>query len=150
MKKIIIFVICIIFLIIIAILLDGYNNLEISKNTQKIEERLLNYGEYRLGKVEDIINIKYDKVYSITTEKSKKEIETYIGIKNNKIKPSHSNQMNIIFIKDNKIIAYLQGNKAKKGYYLELSEGEYLEKELNIKNYIAKSDDKYIYYEIEK
>lgn len=154
MKKTIIFVICIIIVIVtvtaIAIVLNKDRNLEISENTKQIEKRLLNYGEYRVGKVEDIINIKYDKVYSIIGEKSKKEIETHIGIKNSKLKPSHSNEMSIIFIKDNKITAYLQGNKNEKGYYLDLAEGEYLEEELKLKNYIAKSDDKCIYYEIEK
>lgn len=150
MKRTIIFVICVLLLVMVVIFLNINSNSEISKNTQKIEERLLNYGEYRIGKVEDIINIEYDKAYSITSEKNKEEIETYIGIESNKIKSNHNNEMNIIFIKDNKIVAYLQGEKMKKGYYIYLPEGEYLKEELKDKNYTAKADNEYIYYEIEK
>lgn len=148
MRKKIIFLICIVLLIGLAIFLIVSNNSEITKNTKKIEKRLLDYGACRVGKIEELINFEYDRVYSITKEMSKEEIEKYIGVKNNIIKSNHNNEMNIIFIKDGKIIAYLQGDKTEKGYYIYLSDGEYFKEELNKKSFTARAKDKYLNYEI--
>ena len=79
--------ICTILLIMIISLLalfEVYSKFNV--NNRKIEKRLKDVSAYRLGKVKDIFNIDYDKVYSITSVKNKQEIEDYIKVKNRHIK----------------------------------------------------------------
>lgn len=142
--------ICTILLIMIISLLtlfEVYSKFNV--NNRKIEKRLKDVSAYRLGKVKDIFNIDYDKVYSITSVKNKQEIEDYIKVKNRHIKDNKKGETSIIFMKNKKIVAYLHGDKENNGYYISIQEGEFLREYIENKNFTSKVIKNYMYYSID-
>lgn len=142
--------ICTILLIMIISLLalfEVYSKFNV--NNRKIEKRLKDVSAYRLGKVKDIFNIDYDKVYSITSVKNKQEIEDYIKVKNRHIKDNKKGETSIIFMKNKKIVAYLHCDKENNGYYISIQEGEFLREYIENKNFTSKVIKNYMYYSID-
>lgn len=147
MKKI--GIICIALLLIMGIIgcyqfyYSPYNT-----ETKIVEERLADIAAYRIGNLADIFNIEYDTVYSIVGDKTKEEIQEEIGIKDRKLKDSKNSLMNILFVKENKIVMYLYGNPEQKGYYLPLPEGTYTKQQIEQITFKAQGKNDYLNYQL--
>lgn len=146
MKKSI-WIIIIVVIISLLIILEFYSKINV--NNRKIEERLRDVTAYRLGQVKDLFDIDYDKVYNITTVKTKQEIERYIKIKNMHIVDNKKNETSIIFIKNDKIVAYLHGSKEDKKYYVSMKEGEFSKNDIENKNFSSNYIKNYMHYSID-
>ena len=97
----------------IVIKLVEYNSLS-SKNTRLLEKILsedIKLGKYsNEGMVKDLITIDYDKLYVFQPYESVEEMEKQLGLKHTKLKVVYSEGwMNMVFIKEDKIVAYLYG-----------------------------------------
>lgn len=144
----------------IVIKLVEYNSLS-SKNTRLLEKILsedIKLGKYsNEGMVKDLITINYDKLYVFQPYESVEEMEKQLGLKHTKLKVVYSEGwMNMVFIKEDKIVAYLYGFDS---YYIDIPKGIYSKEKMNQMIYyseereIGNSSDartKYIYYEFKE
>lgn len=110
-------------ILITAIKIIDYNSL-VSQNTRQIEERLSQNTED--GNIRNLISFSYDKMYVFEPYQTLDNMEKQIGLKYSKLKEGLSEgTINILFVKDNKPIAYLFGYAANVGFYINLPSGEY-------------------------
>jgi hypothetical protein len=134
-----------------------YNSLS-SKNTRSLEKVLsedIKLGKYsNEGMVKDLITINYDKLYVFEPYESVEEMERQLGFKYTKLKEVYSKgQMNMVFVKENKIVAYLYQFDS---YYIDIPKDIYSKEEINQMTYHSEEREvgdssgtpkKYIYYE---
>src|SRR5699024_5093033 len=98
-----------------------------------------------------------DKLYVFEPYQSIEEMERQIGFKHHKLKQGVSEGMlNILFVKDNRAIAYLYGYPSNTGYYINIQSGEYNEADIDDMTYTVEerevgnssgSPRTYMYYE---
>lgn len=124
----------------ILVLLLG-NNFEVRKNTRYLEkilsEDITSGIDTANGNAKDLFTLDYDKVYRFEPYQSKEEMEKQIGFKYWRLKEGLSEGIiNILFVKNNKPIAYLFGYSTNIGYYLSIQEGEYTKAQIDKMTYI--------------
>jgi hypothetical protein len=137
------------------------NNALVKKQTKSLEKTLTKEIEFDKdgteGKVEELINLDYDKMYVFGPYESVEEMEKQIGFKSSALKQGVSEGTNnILFIKKNKEVAYLFGYPSNSGYYIDIPTGEYTREQLDKMAYLVKEsqvenfsgpEQKYNYYE---
>lgn len=116
-------IVVVIVVLITAIKLIDYNSL-VSQNTRQIEERLSQ--NTKDGNVRNIISFSYDKVYVFEPYQSLDKMKKQIGFKYSELREGLSEGItNILFVKDNKVVAYLYGYSTSIGFDINLPSGEY-------------------------
>ena len=116
-------------IIVIAIITTAtqiieYNSL-VSKNTRQLERSLISKN-IADGKVSNLIGFNYDKMYVFEPYQSVDKMEKQIGFKYSKLQEGiDEGIINILFVKDNKAIAYLFGYSVNNGYFIKIPSGEY-------------------------
>lgn len=137
------------------------NNALVKKQTKSLEKTLTKEIEFDKdgteGKVEELINLDYDKMYVFGPYEPVEEMEKQIGFKSSALKQGVSEGTNnILFIKKNKEVAYLFGYPSNSGYYIDIPTGEYTREQLDKMIYLVKEEQvgnssgpeqKYNYYE---
>lgn len=124
-------VIVIIVVLAIFIKVIDYNSL-VSKNTRYLEQILSEGIKGTNGNVKDLITLDYDKKYVFESYQSVEEMEKQISFKYHKLRQGVSEGMcNILFVKDNRAIAYLYGYPSNTGYYINIPSGEYTKSQIN-------------------
>ena len=128
-------VIVIIVVLAMFVKLIDYNSLG-SKNTRYLEKNLSENVKITNGNVKDLITFDYDKMYVFESYQSIEEMERQIGFKYHKLKQGVSEGMlNILFVKDNRAIAYLYGYPSNIGYYINIQSGEYNKADIDYMTY---------------
>jgi len=128
-------VIVIIVVLAMFVKLIDYNSL-VSKNTRYLEKNLSENVKITNGNVKDFITFDYDKMYVFEPYQSIEEMERQIGFKYHKLKQGVSEGMlNILFVKDNRAIAYLYGYPSNIGYYINIQSGEYNKADIDYMTY---------------
>lgn len=136
------------------------NNSLLSKNTRYLEELLTDENNFtegaKEGSVKDLIKLNYDKVFVFGPYESVEVMEEKIGFKSSKlIQGLSEGTNNILFVKDNKEIAYLFGHPSNSGYYIDIPTGDYTKLEIDKMTYTMEGRDlgnssgapkTYIYY----
>jgi hypothetical protein len=117
-----------------------YNSL-VSKNTRNLELILSKNSPSGLdatnGDVKDLISFDYDTMFIFEPYQTVDEMEKQIGFKYSKLKQGLSEGItNILFVKDNKVAAYLFGYPSNTGYFIEMPYGEYEQPQINTMIYI--------------
>lgn len=110
---------------LIVIVISGIINFKINKNTNYIIDRLKE-NKYTMGKVDLLLDFDYDYVYILMPNQSKREMESFIGIKVFQLKESTEDMINLLFIKDGKAVAYLYGDTRDYGFIVKIEEDENL------------------------
>ena len=139
MKKIIKWIgliIIVIALLITATKIIEYNSL-ISQNTRQLERGLSQ--NLANGKVRNLITFNYDKMYVFEPYQSLDKMEKQIGFKYSKLKEGTSEGIiNILFVKDNRTVAYLFGYSVYNGYFIKIPSGEYTKAQVDKMTYNVK------------
>lgn len=103
------------------------------KNIRNLERALSTYDYGRGGKetcLAEHIRFDYDYLYSFGVNESKEDMEKEIGFACSILEPSVADDdMNIVFIKDNKPICYL--NSQHQGYYINIPKGKYTKEQID-------------------
>lgn len=155
-KWIFVFLLIVIIIGMVAKLLD-YNSLS-SKNTRLLDKVLTEdikpKDHNNTGNVKDLITIDYDNVYVFGPYEPIEEMEKQMGFKYIKLKQASSEGwMNIVFVKESKVVAYLYGFDL---YYIDIPKGVYSKDEINHMTYYVEERElgnssgtpkKYMYYE---
>lgn len=137
------------------------NNALVKKQTKSLERILTKEIEFDKdsteGKVEELINFDYDKMYVFGPYEPVDEMEKQIGFTSSALKQGVSEGTNnILFINKNKEIAYLYGYPSNSGYYIDIPTGEYTKDQVDKMTYLIKEgqvgnssgpEQKYNYYE---
>lgn len=144
----------------ISIKLIDYNSLS-SKNTRSLEkvltEDIKTKDHSNTGNVRDLITIDYDSVCVFDPYEPVGEMEKQLGFKYIKLKEVYSEGwMNIVFVKENKVVAYLYGFDS---YYIDIPGGIYSKEEINHMTYYSEEREvgnssgtpkRYMYYEFKE
>ena len=114
----------------------------VSKNTRNLEvilsKNISSNEDSTNGNVKDLTTFDYDKMYVFEPYQSLEEMEKQIGFKYSKLKQGLSEGMiNILFVKDNRTVAYLFGYSSTTGYFIEIPSGEYTKSQINKMTYTA-------------
>lgn len=140
MKKVIIWIsliIGIVLVFVIATKIVDYNSLA-SKNSRYLEQMLSDNSVKNSihGNVKNLLNLDYDKMYVFEPYQSLDKMEKQIGFKYSKLKEGLSEgSNNILFVKDNRVVAYLFGYSSNTGYFIKIPSGEYTKIQLDKMTY---------------
>ncbi len=101
-------------------------DIKVSNNIRKLEESLNNNSNTENDTCNYLFNFDYDKVYVFQPYLPKDDMEKQIGFKYWGLKETvNEGMMNILFVKDNKPVAYLYGYPSDRGFYIDIPIGEY-------------------------
>lgn len=114
-------------------------DIKVNKNVKKFEQNLDNLLNNENHTCKDLFDFDYDTIYVFQPYLTKKEMEKEIGFKYWKLKEIVSEyMMNILFVKDNKPVAYLYRYPEDRGYYIDVSIGKYEKSSLDKVKYNMK------------
>lgn len=124
--------ILLIILLAIALILFIRWNSDLNKNNRNLSEKLLSFDPNTSGIGGELFTFDYDMAYAFDPYQSKEEMQKEIGFKSRILEQTVSEgMMNILFVKDDKPLAYLYGYGSNNGYYIDLSPGHYLKEDLD-------------------
>lgn len=111
-----------------------------SSNTRLLERSLTQVREEKTGKVADLFTVDYDTLYVFAPYEDKSRMEARIGFSTGILNESISEeQINYLFVKDQKPAGYLSGLPSNIGYCINLQPGEYSREELEKMSYEVKT-----------
>ncbi|AFM40941.1 hypothetical protein Desaci_1964 [Desulfosporosinus acidiphilus SJ4] len=124
---------------VLSVKIVEYNSL-VSRNTRNLE-RILSQNTYsEKGNVKNLITFDYDKMYVFLPYLPRDEMEKQIGFKYPKlIQALNEGINNILFVKDDKPVAYLFGYPSDTGYYINIPSGEYTKAQIEATTYQSKT-----------
>lgn len=116
-----------------AIKLIDYNSL-VNQNTRQIEQSFTQNTEN--GNARNLFSFSYDKMYVFEPYQPLNKMEKQIGFRYSKLREGLSEGItNILFVKDNKAVAYLFGYSANIGFDINLPSGEYTKAQIDNMTY---------------
>lgn len=129
-------------LIITALILFSWWNSPLNKTTRELEENLANAILGETGTGEDLFSFEYDFLYVFEPYQSNAKMEKQIGFKTRILEETvNEGMMNLLFVKDQKPVAYLYGYPSNTKYNIELLPGSYNQSAINSLEYIVTETD---------
>ena len=128
--------------VILSLVVFSWWNSSFNKTTRQLEKNLTSSILNQTGMGEDLFNFDYDFLYVFEPYQSQAEMEEQIGFKTRVLQETVSEGMlNLLFVKNQKPVAYLYGYPSNAKYNIEILPGYYTQSAIDSLEYIEIETD---------